>query len=132
MINYLSAFLNSFSQVFLIENKFLGIAILLFIFLANPRLGIFSILGASTSIIFALLIGVEKSIIYTGIIGFNSVLIGIVSAMFIPKNEWTILVTIVASILAVLIQLIATKNGLPVFTLPFVLAAFVIYFLTHK
>ncbi|MFH1423968.1 MAG: urea transporter [Candidatus Nealsonbacteria bacterium] len=132
MINYLFAFLNSFSQVFLIENKFLGIAILLFILLANLRLGIFSVLGAVTSIIFALLIGIEKSIIYAGIIGFNSVLIGIVSAMFLPKNEWAILVTIIASILAVLLQFLAMKYNLPVFTLPFVLSAFVIYFLTRK
>lgn len=94
-------------------------------------MGIFSILGAVISIIFSLLVGAEKTIIFAGIIGFNSVLIGIVSAMFISKNEVAILVTIAASILAVLIQVIALKNSLPVFTLPFVLAAFVIFFLTR-
>jgi len=127
--NYLVSFLNSFSQVFLVENKFFGLLIIVSLLLVQPRVGIFSILGGIVSIIFGLLIGIDKSIIQTGVIGFNSVLIGAASAMLLPKNEVAIAVTIFASILAVLFQLIFLKNNISVFTLPFALVAIIIFLL---
>ena len=127
--NYLVSFLNSFSQVFLVENKFFGLLIIVSLLLVQPRAGIFSILGGIVSIIFGLLIGIDKSIIQTGVIGFNSVLIGAASAMLLPKNEVAIAVTIFASILAVLFQLIFLKNNISVFTLPFALVAIIIFLL---
>ena len=127
--NYLVSFLNSFSQVFLVENKFFGLLIIVSLLLVQPRAGFFSILGGIVSIIFGLLIGIDKSIIQTGVIGFNSVLIGAASAMLLPKNEVAIAVTIFASILAVLFQLIFLKNNISVFTLPFALVAIIIFLL---
>jgi urea transporter len=130
-MNYILAFLNSFSQVFLVENKFFGLLILISLFVIQPRIGIFATLGSAVSLIFALLIGVEKSLIYAGLIGFNSVLIGVACAILLPKNEMAALITIIASIGAVLFQLIALKYNISVFTLPFALAAIIIFLLTR-
>lgn len=124
---YLNALLNSFSQVFLIENKFFGLLIALSIIFIKPRLGIFSILATCLSLIFALLLKVEKSLIYTGLIGFNSVLIGIVCAIFIPDNKLAVLATILGVMLAVLIQLLGLKYNILLFTLPFVVIALLVF-----
>jgi len=131
MWSYIIAFLKNFSQVFLIENKFFGLLILISLFVIQPRIGIFATLGSAVSLIFALLIGVEKSLVYAGIIGFNSVLIGIVCAVFLQKNEVAIPITIIASVCAVLIQIIALKYHISVFTLPFALIAIVVFLLTR-
>lgn len=131
-MNYLIAFLNSFSQVFLVENKFFGLVILIALIAAKPRFGIFSALAAALSLIFASLIGVEKSLINAGIIGFNSVLIGIVVAMFLQKNELAILITAIAVIAAVLLQLLALKYNISIFTLPFVIVAVILFLLRGK
>ena len=126
---YLIAFLNSFSQVFLIENKFFGLLIATSIIIIKPRLGIFSVFATVCSLIFASLIGVEKSLVNSGIIGFNSVLIGIVCALFIQDNKLAIITTVLAIVLAVLIQILALKYNILVFTLPFVLVALVVFLL---
>lgn len=126
MLNYLIAFLNNFSQVFLIENKFFGLLIFVSLFVIQPRIGILATIGSAVSLIFALLMGVEKSLIYAGIIGFNSVLIGVVCAILLQKNGIAIPATIIASVGAVLIQIIALKYHIPVFTLPFALVAILI------
>ena len=131
-MNYLIAFLNSFSQVFLLENKFFGLLIFTSIFIIKPRIGIFSGLATIFSLIFSSLVGVEKSLINAGIIGFNSVLIGIVCAILIPKNELAILITIIAVIIAVLLQLLFLKYNISIFTLPFALTAIILFLFKNK
>jgi urea transporter len=131
-MNYLIAFLNSFSQVLLIENKFFGLLIFVSLFLVKPRVGIFSTIATILSLIFSSLVGVEKSLINAGIMGFNSVLIGIVCALFISKNELAILITIIAVIVAILLQLLFLKYNISIFTLPFALIAIILFLLKNK
>ena len=131
-MNYLNAFLKSFSQVFLIENKFFGLIISLSILFVKPRLGIFSILATFLSLIFSLLIKVDKSLIFTGVMGFNSVLIGIACALFISNNKLAFLATLLGVLLALFIQLLGLKYNISLFTLPFVLVALIVFLLTLK
>lgn len=131
-MNYLIAFLNSFSQVFLLENKFFGLLIFISILLIKPRVGIFSAIATILSLIFSYLVGVEKSLINAGIIGFNSVLIGIVCALFIQKNDLAILMTIIAVIIAILLQLLFLKHNISIFTLPFALIAIILFLFKSK
>ena len=63
-----------------------GLLIIVSLLLVQPRVGIFSILGGIVSIIFGLLIGIDKSIIQTGVIGFNSVLIGAAFGKFLRPD----------------------------------------------
>jgi len=106
-MNYLIAFLNNFSQVFLIENRFLGLAILISLILVKPRIGLFSAFGNALSLAFSLIFNLDETTTQAGILGFNSVLIGIACALFLPKNELTVLVTIIACLAAVLLQTLA-------------------------
>jgi urea transporter len=128
-MNYLNAFLNSFSQVFLIENRFFGLLIFASIAIIQPRMGLYSVIGVATSFLMSSLLGIEASVFNAGIMGFNSVLIGVAAAVLIPKIDLAILATIVFSIAAILVQFMATKHKIPVYTGPFVLAALAIFFL---
>jgi len=128
LITYLYSFLNSFSQVFLYQNKYFGLLIFLSLLIIQPRLGIFSAIAVIFSLFFASIIGVDVSLIHNGIIGFNPVLIGIVCALFLSKNETAFIATIVFSALFMFFQLASLRYlQLPVFTLPFVLTALIVY-----
>jgi urea transporter len=127
-MNYILSFLNSFSQVFLIENKFFGLLILIAITIIQPRLGLLSALGVLVGILFAKLIGQDASLINAGVFGFNAALIGIVCGMFLTKNSPAILITAIACVIAVLFQVAAQKYfKLSVFTLPFAFIAVLIF-----
>ena len=127
-MTYILSFLNSFSQVFLYQNKYFGLLIFLSLLIIQPRLGIFSALAVIFSVFFASVIGVDALLIHEGIIGFNPVLIGIVCALFLPKNETALIAIIVFCIIFMLFQLACLKYfQLPVFTLPFVLTALIVY-----
>lgn len=128
-MNYLNAFLNSFSQVFLIENRIFGLLIFASLVIIQPRMGLYSVIGVATSFAMSSFLGIENSFFYAGIMGFNSVLIGVVAAVLIPKMDMAILATIVFSVAAILIQFLAMKHKIPVYTGPFVLAALAIFFL---
>ncbi len=128
-MNYLNAFLNSFSQVFLIENRIFGLLIFSSIAIIQPRMGLYSVIGVVTSLLMSSLLGIENSTFYAGIMGFNSVLIGVVAAALIQKMDLAIFVTIVACTAAILVQFLAMKYNIPVYTGPFVLAALAIFFL---
>jgi len=131
-MNYFIAFLKSFSQVLLIENKFFGLLIFVSLLIIKPRIGIFSGLATILSLVFSSLIGVEKSLINAGIIGFNSVLIGIVCAIFIQKNGLAVLITTIAVVIAVLLQFLFLKYNISIFTLPFVLIAIILFLFKNK
>lgn len=128
-MNYLNAFFNSFSQVFLIENRIFGLLIFASIAIIQPRMGLYSVIGVVTSFLMSSLLGIENSIFNAGIMGFNSVLIGVVAAVLIPKMDLAILVTVIFSVAAILVQFLAMKHKIPVYTGPFVLAALAIFFL---
>ena len=128
-MNYLNAFLNSFSQVFLIENRIFGLLIFASITAIQPRMGLYSVIGVATSFLMSSLLGIENSVFNAGIMGFNSVLIGVVAAVLIPKMDLAILATIVFCLVAILIQFLTMKHKIPVYTGPFALAALAILFL---
>jgi len=75
------------------------------------------------------LLGIENSTFNAGIMGFNSVLIGVVAAALVSKMDLAIFLTVAFSIAAVLVQFAAMKHKIPVYTGPFVLAALAIFFL---
>ena len=128
-MNYLNAFLNSFSQVFLIENRIFGLLIFASLTVIQPRMGIYAAIGVATSFLMASFLGIENSTFQAGIMGFNSVLIGVAAAVLIQKMDLAILATIVFSVAAILVQFLAMKHKIPVYTGPFVLAALAIFFL---
>ena len=128
-MNYFNAFLNSFCQVFLIENRIFGLLIFASITMIQPRMGLYSVIGVATSFLVSSLFGIENATFNAGIMGFNAVLIGVVAAVLIPKIDLAILATIVFSIAAILVQVLAKKYKIPVYTGPFVLAALAIFFL---
>lgn len=128
-MNYLNAFLNSFSQVFLVENRVFGLLIFASLSIIQPRMGIYSIIGIATSFLVSSLLGIENSVMSAGIMGFNSVLIGVVAAVLVSRADLAIFFTVVFTALAILLQFAAMKHKIPVYTGPFVLAALAIFFL---
>ncbi len=128
-MNYISAILNSFSQVFLVENRIFGILILGFLAIGQPRMGIFSLVGVAMSLVLAPILGIKNPTIEAGIMGFNAVLVGVVAAYLFQRNDFALAATLVAVPLAVLIQFVAMKYDIPVFTGPFVVMALALYFL---
>jgi len=128
-MNYISAILNSFSQVFLVESRIFGLLIFAYLAFGQPRMGIFSLVGVGISLILSPLLGIKNPTIAAGIMGFNAVLIGVGAAYLFQRNDIALTATLVAVPVAILIQFAAMKYDIPVFTGPFVVMALILFFL---
>lgn len=127
-MSLLPSILNSYSQVFLQENALMGALIIIGLGIASPLALLFSFIGSITSLIVASMMGIQNNIINSGAFGFNGVLIGVVTALYIKQIPLALVMTILGAILGILLFQILTKNNIPAFTAPFVIIGWIIVF----
>ncbi|MCC6599497.1 MAG: urea transporter [Crocinitomicaceae bacterium] len=121
--------LKGIGQIMLRESTVSGLLILSGIFYGSVSVGIAVIISSACGTITALLFKFNKADINKGLYGFSAALVGAgVITFFKPDAAiWFCIVT--GSVIAALIQHFFLKRNLPVFTLPFVLATWIIYYL---
>ncbi len=125
-MNPLQAVLNGFSQVFLQENLVFGALIMLGLAIASPTALLFGLIGLATSVGTAKMLGAKDAVINSGLYSFNGILIGIVASFFLKQTSTIIISTIALSILGALLFYIFSKNNIPAFTTPFVIAGWIV------
>ncbi len=130
-MNLVQAVLNGFSQVFLQENLIFGALILIGLAIASPTTLLFGLLGLTTSVMTAKMLGVKDAVINSGLYSFNGLLIGIVSMFFLKQTSAILISTVVLSALGALVFYLFSKNNIPAFTTPFVLAGWAILLVTR-
>ncbi len=113
-------------EVFLIDSLWTGSLILVGLFLAGWRFGVYAIIGTFVSWLTAYFIGVDTQSLNLGLYNYNAVLTMIaVSLVFDAKTEKTPLTGIIAATLTVPItagfELLLDPLGLPVLTFPFII-----------
>lgn len=131
--------LKGLSEIFLIDSWVAGLLILVGLWVANPQSAIFAAMGSAAGMAFALAAECPAGEIAMGLWGFSPALTAVaVGVTFRPKfiadAMWGI-VTLFASIFAGLFQLalmlLLTPAGLPVLTLPFCLATWLVIWIAH-
>ncbi|OMI27729.1 urea transporter [Bacillus haynesii] len=128
-VNLMDGVFHGIGQVFFLNNTVSGILIFLAVFWAGRKLGLYAVIGNAVAIIIAFLLGGERSLITSGLYGYNAILtILAVSAVFNREhNRFSFLSGIISACLTVPItaglSTYLLPYGLPALTMPFVLCS---------
>lgn len=130
VIHFMGSFLSGFSEVFLLKSTLAGLLILIGIFISSRKAGLFAIGANLIGFLMVLLLGANHGQINDGLFGYNVILtvlaLGIAFKTRINRYiniAFGILLTI---ILHAGVTTLLTPFGLPVFTLPFIIATWTI------
>lgn len=120
---------NGVGQVFLLDNVWLGLFILLAIFWASRRMGLYTVIGAIIGWLTAYGLGAEITMLNIGFYGYNAILALLaVSAVFHTNNS-KLITGIIAAIFTIPItaalSALLMPYGISPLTMPFILVTWV-------
>lgn len=126
-MNWIEGTVSGVGQVFFQDTFWSGILILIGIFWAGWKLGLYAVLGSVVAMLTAYFLGAEVSMLNSGLYGFNAVLTMLaVGVVFDAKSRFAPITGIIAAIVSVPITASVTTwmmpYGLPTLTMPFVLS----------
>lgn len=131
-IDFISAFLTGFSEIFLLKNMIAGILILIGIFIASRKAGTFAIIANIIGFAAVTVLGGNHDQINDGLFGYNVILtvlaLGVAFSTRIPRYISIVLGILLTVILHAGMTTLLTPFGLPVFTLPFIIATWIMLF----
>lgn len=123
--------LNSFSQVFLLEDSFTGALILIGLFLTSWLGGFYSLLAVVLTFLVAYGRGLSPELLGKGLFSYNAILTAIaLGSVFLEKGKEAMIGTIMGIALTLIYQEflgdVLTYYELPILTAPFVFAVWTI------
>ncbi|MDG0823429.1 MAG: urea transporter [Staphylococcus equorum] len=131
-IDFISAFLTGFSEIFLLKNMIAGILILIGIFIASRKAGTFAIIANIIGFAAVTVLGGNHDQINDGLFGYNVILtvlaLGVAFSTRIPRYISIVLGILLTVVLHAGMTTLLTPFGLPVFTLPFIIATWIMLF----
>ena len=130
IINVIDGLVNGFGQVYFQHKLLPGILIILAVFWANRKFGIYTVIGTAISWLTAYVLGPEHNVLNLGLYGYNAVLtILAVASVFDADSPFAPMWGIVAAIITVPItagmDTWLSPYGLPALTMPFVLVTWI-------
>lgn len=131
-ISLTTILLKGLGQIMLQENSVTGFLFLVGIFYGSLTMGIAALLATICGTATAFLLKYDKAEINKGLYGFSAALVGVAIMLFLKPVFISWIILIIGSALATVIQHFFMKRKIPVFTLPFVLATWLILFFTNN
>ncbi len=123
------AVLNSYSQVFFSDNRIFALILLIVSFIDFYG-GLFGLMAVVITNITGFLMGFDKRTVTKGLYGFNSLLVGLGLGIYYQPGLTLVLIIALSSILtlfiAVSLQGVIGKYGLPYLSVPFIIGAWVV------
>jgi urea transporter len=129
---FLQSVLNGISQIMLQENIITGVLFLVGVSVGSLKLGVGLLAGSVIGNLTALVLKFNTEKIKQGLFGFSSALVGVAVLLFFKINLVSIGFLIIGAIVSSIIQNEFMKRNIPVFTFPFVLITWIIYFTIKK
>ncbi|WP_395092572.1 urea transporter [Vaginella massiliensis] len=119
-------------QIMLQENATTGLLLLLGVFYSSVAMGFATILALVCATFTAILLRFDQADVNKGLYGFNAALVGVGTFVFLKPIfiAWAFLV--LGSIATTFLQHFFMKRKIPVFTLPFVLVIWFIYYFSKN
>lgn len=131
-IHFINAFLSGFSEIFLLKSIMAGLLILIGIFIASRKAGLFAIVANLIGFTAVLVLGANHDQINDGLFGYNVILtvlaLGVAFRTRIQRYVSIVLGILLTVVLHVGMTTLLTPFGLPVFTLPFIIATWIMLF----
>lgn len=124
--NFFLGLIKGVGEVFIIDSLWAGSLILIALFVAGWRFGVYAIIGTFVSWLTAYSLGVDVELLDLGLYNYNAVLAMIaVGLMFDEKNNFPLMGIFAAAMtvpIAAGMDLILYPKGLPVLTSPFIIS----------
>ena len=131
-IHFINAFLSGFSEIFLLKSIMAGLLILIGIFIASRKAGLFAIVANLIGFTAVLVLGANHDQINDGLFGYNVILtvlaLGVAFRTRIQGYVSIVLGILLTVVLHAGMTTLLTPFGLPVFTLPFIIATWIMLF----
>ncbi|HUX55489.1 MAG TPA: urea transporter [Bacteroidales bacterium] len=132
---FLKCVLNSYSQIFFSDNKVFAVLLVLVSF-ADVYAGMAGLISVIITNITGMYLGLDKRVINKGIYGFNSLLVGLCLGIYFSPGLVLTIVIILAAVLtlfiAVSLQGVIGKYGLPYLSIPFLIGAWILTLATRN
>ncbi|MET9186480.1 urea transporter [Streptomyces tendae] len=117
-------FFSNVSQIFFVETWYVGLIMLVGLFLAGWRVGLFAVLGSVVGILTAWALGAPAALIGEGIYGYNAVLTSLAfGVVLLRATAWNFVYTVLAAAastaLTASLSVLFEKFGSHTFTWPF-------------
>lgn len=130
-INSLLSFLDGFSEIFLVKSAIGGLVILCGIFIASREAGVFSIIANIVGVIVVMIFGANHDEINAGLYGYNVILV--ILALGVTFKEASVFNKYANMLFGIIMTVVMHAGlvtllkpfGLPVFTLPFIVATWI-------
>ncbi len=123
--SFVKMVLNSYSQIFFSTHTAFALLILLVTFF-DFYTGIFGLIAVLTSVITGLIMGYDQNILKKGLLGFNSLLVGLGLGVYFTPSLFLVGIVVLASIFTFFISIsllgVIGKYGLPFLSVPFIIA----------
>lgn len=131
-IQFINAFLSGFSEIFLLKSVLAGTLILIGIFIASRKAGVYAIVANLIGFLAVIVLGANHDQINEGLFGYNVILtvlaLGIAFRTRIQRPISIVLGILLTVVIHVGMTTLLTPYGLPVFTLPFIIATWIMLF----
>lgn len=131
-IDFISAFLSGFSEVFLLKSVLAGTFILIGIFIASRKAGCYAMIANVIGFAAVTILGANRDQINDGLFGYNVILtvlaLGVAFKTRIPRYMSIVLGVLLTVVIHAGMITLLTPFGLPVFTLPFIIATWIMLF----
>lgn len=131
-IQFINAFLSGFSEIFLLKSVLAGTLILIGIFIASRKAGVYAIVANLIGFLAVIVLGANHDQINEGLFGYNVILtvlaLGIAFRTRIQRPISIVLGILLTVVIHAGMTTLLTPYGLPVFTLPFIFATWIMLF----
>ncbi|MCX7862630.1 MAG: urea transporter [Bacteroidales bacterium] len=131
----LNGTLLSYAQVFFSKSKIFSWFILIISF-TYPELGFSGVLCALSSLIFAIIFGLNRTFIRNGYFAYNALLVGLGIGYYYSLNLPLVVILILAGLITLLVHILIeswlSKYRLPVLSLPFIITLWFILLATRQ
>ena len=131
-IQFINAFLSGFSEIFLLKSVLAGTLILIGIFIASRKAGVYAIVANLIGFLAVIVLGANHDQINEGLFGYNVILtvlaLGIAFRTRIQRPISMVLGILLTVVIHAGMTTLLTPYGLPVFTLPFIIATWIMLF----
>lgn len=131
-IQFINAFLSGFSEIFLLKSVLAGTLILIGIFIASRKAGVYAIVANLIGFLAVIVLGANHDQINEGLFGYNVILtvlaLGIAFRTRIQRPISIVLGILLTVVIHAGMTTLLTPYGLPVFTLPFIIVTWIMLF----
>lgn len=131
-IQFINAFLSGFSEIFLLKSVLAGTLILIGIFIASRKAGVYAIVANLIGFLAVIVLGANHDQINEGLFGYNVILtvlaLGIAFRTRIQRPISIVLGILLTVVIHAGMTTLLTPYELPVFTLPFIIATWIMLF----